>query len=262
MKPSFKKALRIARAALILLCLFALLCGCGPGPAGWRRKYNQGKIPAQCEFPQTKWVCRELDLVVYTTDLKVNRMVGTYVVDGTSYRVDARLYRHHDDTFYMGFYSTYCYELVSGNSPETELRKIVLLGEIKAEYTYEKETETIVLDCRSVKLINGETIPKTLTFDRAGTVAQTPEKRWVADELDLYLDAFSDVDVYMKGEITQDGKTCPVYAFETGNDNYYEFYVDNAHWDNYVFEFFDDRIVATRVGAPESTITFRPAPIE
>ena len=173
----------------------------------------------------------------------------------------------------MGFYSTYCYELVSGNSPETELRKIVILGEIKAGYTYEKETETIVLDCRSVKPINGETIPKTLTLDRAGTVAQTPEKRWVADELDLYLDAYSDVDVYMKGEITLDGKTYPVYAFETGNSDYYELYVNNSatYAVSMVFRFFDDRIEAIRNEGgvmmeywdPTLTrVTFHPAPIE
>ena len=260
MKPSFKKALRFARAALILLCLFALLCGCGP--IGLQRKERQGKLPFQWEFPQTKWVCRELDFVIYTTDLRRNLMVGTYVEGDTTYRVVANLSRY-DGSVYMDFYSTTdCFELVSGNTNRTEFYERVYAGEIRARYTYEKETETIVLDCRSVKLVNGETIPKTLTFDRAGTVAETPKTRWVADELDLYLDAYSDVDVYMKGEITLDGETDPVYAFETGNGNYYEVYVGNEQKGNYLFEFFDDRIVATRISAVENTITFRPAPIE
>ena len=260
MKPSFKKALRFARAALILLCLFALLCGCGP--IGLQRKERQGKLPFQWEFPQTKWVCRELDFVIYTTDLRRNLMVGTYVEGDTTYRVVANLSRY-DGSVYMDFYSTTdCFELVSGNTKQTEFYERVYAGEIHAGYTYEKETETIVLDCRWVKLVNGETIPKTLTFDRAGKVAETPKTRWVADELDLYLDAYSDVDVYMKGEITLDGETDPVYAFETGNGNYYEVYVGNEHKGDYLFEFFDDRIVATRISAVKNTITFRPAPIE
>ena len=261
MKPSFKKALRFARAALILLCLFALLCGCGPS-LGLQRKKKQGKLPSQWEFPQTKWVCRELDFVIYTTDLRRNLMVGTYVEGDTTYRVVASISMYHD-TLYLDFYSrTDCFELVSGNTKRTEFYERVYAGEIRAGYTYEKETETIVLDCRSVKPVNGETIPKTLTFERAGTVAETPKTRWVADELDLYLDAFSDVDVYMKGEITLDGEIDPVYAFEIGNGNYYEVYVGNEHKGDYLFEFFDDRIVATRISAVENTITFRPAPIE
>ena len=260
MKPSFKKALRFARAALILLCLFALLCGCGP--IGLQRKERQGKLPFQWEFPQTKWVCRELDFVIYTTDLRRNLMVGTYVEGDTTYRVVANLSRYNGSV-YMDFYSmTDCFELVSGNTKRTEFYERVYAGEIGAGYTYEKETETIVLDCRWVKLVNGETIPKTLTFDRAEKVAETPKTRWVADELDLYLDAYSDVDVYMKGEITLDGETDPVYAFEIGNGNYYEVYVGNEHKGDYLFEFFDDRIVATRISAVENTITFRPAPIE
>ena len=261
MKPSFKKALRFARAALILLCLFALLCGCGPS-LGLQRKQKQGKLPSQWEFPQTKWVCRELDLVVYTTDLKENRMFGTYVEGGETYRVDARISMYHDSV-YLKFYSTTdCFELVSGNTKRTEFYERAYAGEIRAGYTYEKKTETIVLDCRSVEQMDGITIPKTLTFDRAGTVAETPKTRWVADELDLYLDAYSDVDVYMKGEITLDGETDPVYAFEIGNGNYYEVYVGNEQKGDYLFEFFDDRIVATRISAVENTITFRPAPIE
>ena len=236
-------------------------------------KNRQGKLPSQWEFPQTKWVCRELDLVVYTTDLKENRMFGTYVEGGETYRVDARISMYHDSV-YLKFYSTTdCFELVSGNTKRTEFYERAYAGEIRAGYTYEKKTETIVLDCRSVKPVNGETIPKTLTFDRAGKVAETPKTRWVADELDLYLDAYSDVDVYMKGEITLDGETYPVYAFETGNSDYYELYVNNSatYAASMVFRFSDDRIDAIRndKGVMEkywdpnlTRVTFHPAPIE
>ena len=272
MQPSFRKALRFARAALILLCLLALLCGCYTMTL--LRKGLNGELPDQWEFPQTKWVCRELDLVLYTTDFEQNYLFGTYVSGGTSYRVDAMIDESYESIDLRFYLTTNIYKRKNEADPTVyRCSRVSALGLICADYSYRKETDTFVLTCLETELDEGVTFPEVMTFDRAGTVAQTPEKRWVADELDLYLDAYSDVDVYMKGEITLDGKTYPVYAFETGNSDYYELYVNNSatYAVSMVFRFFDDRIEAIRNEGgvmieywdPTLTrVTFRSAPIE
>ena len=274
MQPSFRKALRFARAAFVLLCLLALLCGCYP--LKLLRKGLNGELPDQWEFPQTKWVCREVDLVIYMTDFEQNYMFGTYVVDGTSYRVDAMIDENYESIDLRFYLTTNIYKRKSEADPKTYRCSRVSVGLVCADYSYRKKTDTFVLTCGEVELdgdLRGMTFPEVLTFDRAEKVAETPKTRWVADELDLYLDAYSDVDVYMKGEITLDGKTYPVYAFETGNSDYYELYVNNSatYAASMIFRFSDDRIDAIRndKGVMEkywdpnlTRVTFHPAPIE
>ena len=240
MNVFFTKAVRRAKLALVLLCVFAMFCGCGP-IFGYKHE------PYPFDFPKTKWVCREIDLVLYTFDVSEN-MIGTYTVNGEEYRVEA-LFKKYSKGFDLYFYSDDS-EVETLKSSKTIDKGKAAVGYYSAQHHYDEKTETIVCTKKNYKLADGSTLPETipdkLTFDKEGVIAATPTKRWVAEGVDLYLYAYDDADFYFEGELTINGETKTVQALEIRQDGYFEMYA-NKHTliSDMVFEITDDQIIIT-----------------
>ena len=284
MKSFFSKAIRTTTALLVLLFILASLCGCGP-IFGYKHE------PYPSDFPKTKWVCREIDLVLYTFDVSDN-MIGTYTVNGEEYRVEAR-FKKYSKGFNLYFYSDDS-EVEKLKNSKTVYEGKAALGYYSAQHHYDEKTETIVCTKKNYKLADGSTLPETipdkLTFDKEGVIAATPTKRWVAEGVDLYLYSYDDADFYFEGELTINGETKTVQALEIRQDGYFEMYANkNTLISDMVFEISDDQIIITVLGNSEwvyscrfnqsclvaykdlelfyvfrdlGTITFHPTPIE
>ena len=107
-------------------------------------------------------------------------------------------------------------------------------GFIYTSYTFDKGTETIVCTLRNCDPVNGERIPETLTFDKVDSIVLSSNTRWQAQEIDMYLDAFSDVDGYFSGQISIKGERCYVHALEIGNNNFYMLTIENGKVNNLI----------------------------
>jgi hypothetical protein len=214
----------IKKTMAIILCLatMALLFGCGPS-AHYLNQKKQGLLPDTGNFPNTKWTCRELDMYLYMFGYRERYMVGTYKVDGVSYRVVATF---EFDTFNFEIYSsTQISE--SEHSPAMVHCDQIFCGFIYTNYKFDKKTETFICSLRNTEPVHKETIPDTLTFYKSEDIAQNSSMRWYAQELDLYLDSFIDVDCYFRGQISIDGERCYVHAFEIGNNSFFALSIEN-----------------------------------
>ena len=262
-----KRFLHVAVLLLVLFCLLFTLCGCG---CVLNREYakglREGKYPTASDFPDTRWDCRELDLVLYM--IRGTGMFATYTVNGQEYR--GRLSRHvASPRLSFDFYSS-TEKTVSEYDPALLYCEPVEAGFIYTFYEYDKETGLIVCKVYNSQSVDGETVPETLTFEKTGTFGETPKTRWVAEEIGLYLDSFSDIDGYFRGEITLGGEKQTVQAVEIGNGHYYKLSTSAGQQAYLSFAISEDRIVATRADTdgenewdPDvKTITFRPAPVE
>ena len=98
---------------------------------------------------------------------------------------------------------------------------------------YQLKEGSLVCSVRNYDIVTRESIPKTLTFDKVGSIAQQPSARWYAQELDMYFDTFSDIEGYVRGETVYDGKKCFVHAWEVGNDNLYNVFIENGIFNNF-----------------------------
>ena len=245
------KCLRII--ALLLLFCTHILNSCGPS-LEFQRKKAQGFYPDASDFPDTKWVCREIDMYFYMLDYEGSTMVGEYTYNGNSYRVMA------------GFeFSALDFNLISSTKVSESEYKVGdsqtpliscesdFCGNINTEYIY--ENGTIICSVRNYRTVDGESIPSTLTFDKVGTIAQQPKTRWYCEEIDMYIDSFYDAESYYRGEITITGKQLFLHAYEIGNSSYFEFMIENGVLDNFregtttclvymYLEVSEDRIVA------------------
>lgn len=240
MKPFSAKAIRSPIALLVLFCVLFALCSCGP-IFGYKHE------PYPVDFPKTKWVCREMDLVLYTFDVSEN-MIGTYTVNGEEYRVEA-LFEKYSKGFDLYFYSDDS-EVETLKSSKTIDKGKAAVGYYSAQHHYDEKAETIVCTKKKYELADGstlpETIPDTLTFDKEGVIAETPTKRWIAEGVDLYLYSYDDADFYLEGELTIDGETKTVQALEIRQDGYFEMYANkNTLISDMVFEITDDQIIIT-----------------
>ena len=236
---------------IVLLCFSVLLSGCAPSLRFLHEK-KRGKYPDTGDFPNTKWACQEIDLVIYMFDYSERYMVGTYSVKDVSYRVVATF---EYASFNFIFYSSTEIAPSENDSSMVHCNQIPA-GFLYTNYSYQKDTETIISSVVNCEQVDGETIPNTLTFQKAGTITQSKEMRWNAEELDMYLESFSDVDHYFRGEITIDGERCYIHAFEVGNNHYYMLSVENGKINRLKsgtvsplvrmsFEISEDRIIAT-----------------
>ena len=221
------KKCRSAVCFLLCFCLL-FLSGCGPSLA-WQRGKKQGLYPETKDFPNTKWVCRELDLYFCMFANGERKMIGEYVNEGKSYRVVAEI----------GLYDCLTIDLISTTnvSPSEHLGEplvsceTVTHCEIHTHYIY--QNNSIICTVSGYEPEVGESIPETLTFDCVGTIAAQPSERWYCLERDMYLDAFSDVNGYYRGEIAIDGKRVLLQACEIGNSGYFVFSIANGITNNY-----------------------------
>ena len=222
------------------ICLSAVLLSSCVLSDEYLRKKAEGIYPDTPDFPYTKWTCREIDLSINMFGYGEHTMIGTYQVDGTSYHVVSHF---GFDTFDFYFYPvgeecvTYC-------------------GAIFTEYYYDKAESVLV--CSPTEMsepAKNETIPKTLTFEKVDTIANTATTRWVAegvDGLEMYLDSFSDVDGYFRGEMVIDGEKRIIQAMNTKN-NEYELTVEDSGVSGSLIDMYfvisDGNILATVNGA-------------
>lgn len=222
--------LKLHKILCIPLCLcLLLLCACVPSRE-YLKKKEQGYYPETEDFPLTKWACRELDLTINMLDNSERTMVGAYTVADTTYRVIARFdCNQMEFDFYSGTeVSDSGYKDKDGNPYATCQQQNA--GFLYAEYLY--ENGTINCSVFNAKVPGGQTIPEKLTFEKVGSIAQIPDKRWHCEEFDMSLISFRDIDGYYQGEIVLDGKTCPIQAYEIGDGNYYALSRENGIIDN------------------------------
>ena len=241
MNSYFVKALRIATAFLVLVCLSFSFCGCF-SYLKLKIEEKQGKYPTDNDFPNTRWCCRELDLVL---DMIENcGTYGFYSENGKQYRVYAGFLKGKSHLLDFYLYSS-AEVTASDYDPSLVHYDQINAGSICTSYYYEKDSGTIVCSVSSCNLADGEMIPETLTFEQTGLIAQTPKTRWVAEGLDLYLDSYSDIEGYYKGEIMLDGEKRVIQAVEVGNDHFFMLLDERSHLPYMWFEISEDWIVAT-----------------
>lgn len=211
----------------VIMCFILLFClvlttGCAPTNKFLSEK-KQGMYPTTSDFPNTKWICRELDIVLNVFEL-TDHMVGTYKVNSESYRT---VVSFEFDQIQLDFYSS-TEVSKSENSNSMVHCEPVLCGYIYATYFFDKETETIVCSIYNSMSVDSETIPQELTFEKVGVIQLEREYRWHAQELDMYLDSFIGVDGYYSGEITLGDEKIYINALEVGNNNYYALSIENG----------------------------------
>ena len=206
-----KKKTSCLAFVLFLFILFSL-CGCGMQPIRYQILEPYGYYPETEDFPDTKWVCKEVDMWFYMFDYGEPWMIGEYTVDGETYPFRARFNLHYMHTT-LGFYF---------ESPETNISFSESLdwegpSSVTGDYIYKD-------DCLVFKISQSEASVwkyegKTLTFEMEGTIANEPEARWRCQELDMYLDSFPDVENYYKGQLQMGDQTYDVSAIATPNDS-------------------------------------------
>ena len=239
MRSLAAKTKRTIRAGLLLLCAVFLLSGC----ISFRMKTVDDAFIYK--FPETKWVCREADIVLYRLRSDAGGTLAFYTVDGVTYRGDAYFNNRWRLDFSIAFYP-----------PDAEIRAKSFCN-VYGGFHYDEEAGALV--CSDVQRYrrtdDGETVydpfPETLTFDCVGKIAEveTRDARWVADEMDLYLDSFAGVDGYYRGEIVLDKETYQVYLTPYPPERY-GLYVTgfinvSSFWLEMTLDVSEDRIVAT-----------------
>ncbi len=236
---------RRVSSVLVLFFLFALLCGCGPvfgHPDNLFLKY-----------PNEKWTCRELDMVAYTLDGEI-RMYGFCTLGGQTYsvHVDYGLYNREAG---ICFYAT-AEKKASESDPE-KIRYEYLTAEVWGTITRQEDTGALVFTQTKEEAfsVNGVEIPKTLTFERAGSIEDPGGTRYATADTVFSVAFLSREAKVMVGTVKINGKEKRVLLFPYGDDGCFTVYLrdsvvmdGNYYWHDLVelsMTFFDDRIEAT-----------------
>ena len=199
---------------ILAMCLL-FLAGCVPSKKYFSMK-DAGLLPTNADLPNTKWVCQEMDMYFYI--LKYRYLAGEYTINGTTYTIN-------------GYFRTgwICLEAQTTEASSTigdayiEFSRNSIHG-LGSEYVYENNAIRF-LSVDYFHMPENVTLPKTLTFVPEGKIAQTVEARWYAQEIDLYMDSFTDAKNYFEGVLTHDGVEYPFEAFKASINNSYFFYL-------------------------------------
>lgn len=230
---------------LVLCCTF--FNSCGPS-LEFQRKKAQGFYPDTSNFPDTKWICREVDMYFYMFDFGEPTMAGVYIVDGKEYRViisffcaemSFKFYSHTDlsESLYKSGYVT------------CERQAVDFLY---TEYIYENGIITCKIDTSEQNIWNYE--GDTITFEKSGSISKEANSVYYCEELNMSITKV--VDGYYKGEIIIDNSANYIHAIEIGNSEYYRLSVENGKINNYsentvspfvymFFEHSENKIIAT-----------------
>lgn len=214
----------------VIICVLLLFCfvftsGCVPS-TNFFDKREQGMYPTTADFPNTKWICRELDMALNAFEL-AEFMVGSYKVNSESYHAVVSFeFEQIEITFYSSADVS-----KSENSNSIVHCEPIVCGYIYGTYFFDEETKTILCSISNSISVDEETIPQELTLEKVGVIQLEQEYRWHAQELDMYLDSFLGVDGYYRGEIILEEKKIYINAFEI-IDNYYLFSIENGDWNN------------------------------
>ena len=236
-----------------LLCAsMLLLCSCVHSQKFLHDK-EQGKYPTAANFPNTKWICNEIDLWFYMFDYDESYMIGEYTVNDKTYRaVGTFEFKELDFDIYSDT------KITESKLDESVADKSVSCERVDAGFIYTNylyENDKITCSVRNCGSVDGETIPEVLTFENVGTIAESVANRWYSEELDMSLESFNDAEGYLRGEIMIDGNKCFVHALEIGNNNYFTLSIENGTINNLksntvspfcrmYFEYTDNGIVA------------------
>lgn len=216
----------------ILLCVsIVLLNSCVPSREYLENK-EKGLYPDASDFPNTKWSCREIDMSFYMLDYAESTIIGEYTVNGENYRiVGVCEFSELNFSIYSSTQIDLSITLDELGNPFVNCEQI-LSGYLDTNYKY--QNESIVCSIRNSQAVAAEIIPSTLTFEKVQMIAQQPSVRWCAQEINMYLDSFSDVNGYLKGEMVFNGKKCFVHAFEIGNNGFYRVSIENGIFNNLI----------------------------
>ena len=227
----------------ITLSLF-MLCSCGAQPLKYQILEPYGYYPDTKDFPDTKWICKEVDMWFYMFADGEAWMVGEYTAQsGETYPLMAKFAYNYCRTL-LGF----VFKLP--NSDMTSDEWVVFEGpsSVVGEYIY--KDDVIIFEILEPKPSFWEYEGKTLTFELAESIAQEPEARWRCQEVDMYIDSFSDIDDYYKGEIVgKNGYVYQIHANLFPDQSYYTFFHDATGpakaFVNMKLELVDDSLVGT-----------------
>ena len=98
--------------------------------------------------------------------------------------------------------------------------------------------------------------PETLKFKQEGMIAKNPEKKWYNDELDMYIESFSDAENYFRGEIVIDNKRVSLFGYEIGNNDLYVFESEQSELVWLWLEFSNDGKIIARACADSYYVQF------
>lgn len=243
---------------------------------------EQGYYPDAADFPDTKWVCREVDMYFYMFDYSDSEMIGEYTVNGTKYRVIIGIYYSN---MYFTFYSGTKVLRSALDIPRSSEYMSCEREEgdfLNTEYIYEDGIIKCHIDNSGDNIWNysGDTI----TFEKAGEITKSESFGWYCEELDMYIEKYGDF--YYRGEIRNNNTAYYIHGYEIGNDNYYQFNIENGrinnlnehtdypfinfyfeHEENYITATVTDEYIITPVAYPywtseNTTFVFLKSPIE
>lgn len=188
---------------------------------------EKGMLPNSSDFPNTKWICREMDMYFCMLNYNEDTYVGECTISGKTYRVVAGSMDGYDDNMEIHLYSDTTIKESSFSFKEGQEKLVVcvpqLIGVIHSTYYYKDGIIYCDVSLSNIPVEGG--VPNRLTFYNSGSINQQPVNQWYAQELDMSLMSFEDTEgYYFEGEIVIDGRTKALYGYEVGNNNYFQFY--------------------------------------
>ena len=186
--------MRLLKGLVSITLSLLILCSCGMQPLKYQILEPYGYYPDTKDFPDTKWVCKELDMWFYMFADGEQWMTGAYTSeDGEVHPFRAEFAYHHVQTDLVFYFESF--EADTNIFSSSDDSPPMIYG----EYIYKDDSITFRIFESDAPF--WEYGGKKLTFEMVGSIAQTPEARWRCQELDLYIDSFSDAEWYYKGEM-------------------------------------------------------------
>ncbi len=224
------KFIRKSTSFFLLIALIINLASCVRwGPSfKYERMKKQGYYPDTSDFPDTKWVCREVDMYFYMFDYSESTILGEYTVGDKKYRVVINIWLSDMSfDFYSGTNITDSTDEMGQKTGYVYCEREEA-GFLATDYIYENELITCKIRNSDNNIWNYE--GDSITFEKASTIAMNPISKWYCEALDMYLTKYDDV--YYKGEIVADNIVNYVHAIEIGNSRYYKLSIENAKINN------------------------------
>ena len=206
---------------MLLICSMLLLfTGCFRISRKYLKMKEQGLLPTNEDFPNSRWDCQELDMSFCMLEYGSYNFMGTYKINDTTYPLWGLFHQYGCDSMSFRAYT----EQNALTLPDGLLnfQEETLFGFI-GDYRYRdgKITLSNISYHEDIKLTPD--FPETLTFVQNGNIAQQQYERWYAKEIDLYMDSFTDVENVYKGVLTMNGKPYKFDAFAYTMDGTYYF---------------------------------------
>lgn len=252
MKYVLKRFVLLIFLISLILSLFSCVTVSWKDQRRYEKMKEQGYYPDAEDFPDTKWVCREVDMYFYMFDYSTWEMIGEYTVNATKYRVRMNIfYTEMNFNFYSGTKASKSTLDLPGASDYVSCEREEA-GFLNTEYIYEDGIIKCTIESSDGNIWNysGDTI----TFEKAGEITKSESFGWYCEELDMYIEKYGDF--YYRGEIKIDNTVNYIHGYEIGNGNYYQFFIENGrinnlkvHSDypfiNFNFQHEENRIIAT-----------------